>query len=148
LTITALSLSLSVNSTVTLLAILTICLLLLLLLLAAILGIVALLSTIVLLLLLILGNESRASEALWREGLCSRLKVGSTGPESPLTTDVHLLLGLACQVVVLGGRVILPRVLEVRHVVAVSVVARRLDNEFATKSGCVMAGSRMRGLWE
>lgn len=55
------------------------------------------------------------------EGLRCGLEGSSTGAEASLRllANVHLLLGLARQVLVLGGRVILPRILDVGHLVEV-----------------------------
>lgn len=79
-------------------------------LLAAVLGVP--LPTVVWLLLLVLLVAAAAAESLPRlEGLRRRLEGSSTGPEPP--PNVHLLLGLAGQVLVLGSRVILPRILNV-----------------------------------
>jgi len=104
-----LPLSLSVDSTIALLTILSVSLLRRLLLARGIRRVVALLSTVELLLLLVLlGNKTSSSETSRLEGVRGRLKVGSGWPEGPRTTKVHLLLSLACQVLVLCGRVILP----------------------------------------
>ncbi len=87
------------------------------LLLAAILGIVALAAVLRLLLVLSIVTAVCLTRL---EGLRCGLERGSTGSESILVwlllvSEVHLL-SLPCQVVVLGGGVILPRV-EVRHFV-------------------------------
>ena len=118
----------AVDSPVSLLALLALLTLLALLallavlpkaLLATILGIIPLAAAVVLLLLLlllILRVAAAAAKSLaWLEGLGCRLERCGAGPEA--SADVHLLLGLARQVLILGSRVILPGILHViRHV--------------------------------
>lgn len=107
-----LALALAVDVAVTTLAILIVALLLailrvetLLLLLAAVVA------------LLVLGHAVAAAVGLARlEGSCAGGESGRAGAElgaSLVVAQAHLL-GLVCQVLVLGGRVVFPRV-EVRH---------------------------------
>lgn len=99
-------------------AVLLLLLLLVVTLLATILRIVALLVVLLLLVLLSTVAAAAAAVRLARgEGLCAWLERSNARSESTLClggVDVELLLRLAREVLVLGGRVVLPRV-KVRH---------------------------------
>ncbi len=87
-------------------------------LLAAVLRVVPLAAVVRLLILRVAAAPAKGLAGL--EGLGCGLERSGARTEPPLAllaTKVHLLLGLARQVVVLGGRVILPGILDVGHVV-------------------------------
>lgn len=110
--------SLAVNAAVTLLALLALPILPVALL-AAVLGIVPLAAAVVRLLILRV-SAAPAKGLAGLEGLGCGLERSGAGTEAALAllaAEVHLLLRLARQVVVLGGRVVLPRILDVGHVV-------------------------------
>jgi hypothetical protein len=93
----------------------TVLLLLVVALLATILRVIALL--VVLLLLVLLSTVAAAVRLARGEGLCAWLERSNVRSESTLClggVDVELLLRLAREVLVLGSRVVLPRV-KMRH---------------------------------